>query len=86
MEQTKNEPKNENKAAPDNGKPKKERKPLTEAQRLKRQKMIVLPAIVLVFIGAMWLIFAPSSLWFMFFCDFKYLIIINDTVVIHAIR
>lgn len=66
MEQTKNEPKNENKAAPDNGKPKnrrqaeshqaclngqgakeegkaKERKPLTEAQRLKRQKMIVLP-------------------------------------------
>ena len=35
--------------------------PLTEAQRLKRQKMIVLPAMVLVFIGAMWLIFAPSS-------------------------
>ena len=84
MEQTKNEPKKENKAAPDNGKPKnrrqaeshqaclngqgakeegkaKERKPLTEAQRLKRQKMIVLPAMVLVFIGAMWLIFAPSS-------------------------
>ena len=44
-----------------NDKPKKERKPLTEAQRLKRQKMIVLPAMVLVFIGAMWLIFAPSS-------------------------
>lgn len=42
-------------------KPKKEREPLTEAQRLKRQKMIVLPAMVLVFIGAMWLIFAPSS-------------------------
>ena len=61
MEQTKNEPKNENKAAPDYGKPKKERKPLTEAQRLKRQKMIVLPTMVLVFIGAMWLIFAPSS-------------------------
>ena len=61
MEQTKNEPKNENKAVSDNGKPKKERKPLTEAQRLKRQKMIVLPAMVLVFIGAMWLIFAPSS-------------------------
>ena len=37
----------------------KERTPLTEAQRLKRQKMIVLPAMVLVFIGAMWLIFAP---------------------------
>ena len=69
MEQTKNETKienkteskPENKAAPGNDKPKKERKPLTEAQRLKRQKMIVLPAMVLVFIGAMWLIFAPSS-------------------------
>ena len=61
MEQMKNEPTKENKAAPDTGKPKKEREPLTEAQRLKRQKMIVLPAMVLVFIGAMWLIFAPSS-------------------------
>ena len=69
MEQTKNETKienkteskPENKTAPGNDKPKKERKPLTEAQRLKRQKMIVLPAMVLVFIGAMWLIFAPSS-------------------------
>ena len=61
MEQTKNEQKNENKAAPGNEKPKKERTPLTEAQRLKRQKMIVLPAMVLVFLGAMWLIFAPSS-------------------------
>ena len=69
MEQTKNETKienkteskPENKTAPGNDKPKKERKPLTEAQRLKRQKMIVLPAMVLVFIGAMWLIFAPAS-------------------------
>ena len=65
MEQTKNETKIENKpestAAPGNDKPKKERKPLTEAQRLKRQKMIVLPAMVLAFIGAMWWIFAPSS-------------------------
>ena len=61
MEQTKNEPKNENKAAPGNDKPKNERKPLTEVQRLKRQKMIVLPAMVLAFIGAMWWIFAPSS-------------------------
>src|SRR5574344_544531 len=61
MEQTKNEPTKENKAAPETGKPKKEREPLTEAQRLKRQKMSVLPAMVLVFIGAMWLIFAPSS-------------------------
>ena len=66
MEQTKNETRIEgntgNTAMPDNkGKPKKERKPLTEAQRLQRQKMIVLPVMVLVFIGAIWLIFAPSS-------------------------
>ena len=66
MEQTKNETKIKgntgNTAAPDNReKQKKERKPLTEAQRLKRQKMIVLPVMVLVFIGAIWLIFAPSS-------------------------
>lgn len=66
MEQTKNETRIEgntgNTAAPDNReKPKKERKPLTEAQRLQRQKMIVLPVMVLVFIGAIWLIFAPSS-------------------------
>ena len=66
MEQTKNETRIEgntgNTAAPDNReKQKKERKPLTEAQRLQRQKMIVLPVMVLVFIGAMWLIFAPSS-------------------------
>ncbi|WP_075559433.1 conjugative transposon protein TraM [Parabacteroides timonensis] len=61
MEQTKNDTKNGNKAAPGKEKPKKERKPLSEAQRLKRQKMIVLPVMVLVFIGAMWLIFAPSS-------------------------
>ena len=65
MEQTKNETTIENKpestVASGNDKPKKERKPLTEAQRLKRQKMIVLPAMVLAFIGAMWWIFAPSS-------------------------
>ena len=42
-------------------KPKQERTPLTEAERLRRQKMIVLPAMVLVFLGAMWLILAPSS-------------------------
>lgn len=42
-------------------KPKKERSPLTEAQRLKRQKMIVFPVMVLAFVGSMWLIFAPSS-------------------------
>ena len=47
MEQKKNEPTKENKSAPDTGKSKKGREPLTEAQRLKRQKMIVLPAMVL---------------------------------------
>ena len=61
MEQTKNETKIENAAKPDKRKPEKERKPLTEAQRLQRRKMIVLPVMGLVFIGAMWLIFAPSS-------------------------
>ena len=40
MEQTKNEPTKENKAAPETGKPKKEREPLTEAQRLKRQSIL----------------------------------------------
>ena len=32
MEQTKNEPTKENKAAPETGKPKKEREPLTEGE------------------------------------------------------
>ncbi len=61
MEQTKNEPRKRTKRLPTTGNRKRSAKPLTEAQRLKRQKMIVLPAMVLVFIGAMWLIFAPSS-------------------------
>ena len=61
MEQQKIETKTESKAAPPKEKPKKERTPLTPAERLKRQKMIVLLAMVLVFLGAMWLIFAPSS-------------------------
>ena len=61
MEQQKIETKTENKAAPGKEKPKKERTPLTPAERLRRQKMIVLPAMGLVFLGAMWLIFAPSS-------------------------
>ena len=61
MEQQKIETKTESKAAPGKEKPKKEHTPLTPAERLRRQKMIVLPAMVLVFLGAMWLIFAPSS-------------------------
>ena len=61
MEQQKIETKTESKAAPGKEKPKKERTPLTPAERLRRQKMIVLPAMGLVFLGAMWLIFAPSS-------------------------
>lgn len=42
-------------------KAKKRGTPLTEAQRLKRQKIIVFPAMGLVFVLAMFLIFAPSS-------------------------
>jgi len=61
MEQQKIENKTGNKAASEKEKSKNERTPLTPAERLKRQKMIVLPAMVLVFLGAMWLIFAPSS-------------------------
>ena len=64
MEQTKIEVQDKDKT-PDKEKgkekPKQERTPLTEAERLRRQKMIVLPVMVLVFLGAMWLIFGPSS-------------------------
>ena len=62
MEQTKIEVQDKDKT-PDKEKgkekPKQERTPLTEAERLRRQKMIVLPAMVLMFLGAMCLIFAP---------------------------
>jgi len=37
------------------------RKPLTQAQRIRRNKMIVFPAMGLLFLGSMWLIFAPSA-------------------------
>ena len=46
-EQKKNEPK--------------EKKPLTEQQRQQRKKMLVYPLMGLLFLGCMWLIFAPSS-------------------------
>lgn len=39
----------------------KEKKPLTEQQRRQRQKMLVYPLMVLLFVGCLWLIFAPSS-------------------------
>ena len=39
----------------------KERKELTPAEIQRRKKMLVYPLMVLVFAGAMWLIFAPSS-------------------------
>ena len=39
----------------------KEKKPLTEQQRQQRKKMLVYPLMVLLFVGCMWLIFAPSS-------------------------
>lgn len=41
--------------------PKKEKQPLTEAQRQKRNKLIVYPLMGLMFIGSMWWIFAPSE-------------------------
>lgn len=40
---------------------KKEAKPLTPEEMLKRKKMLVYPLFFLVFLGAMWLIFAPSD-------------------------
>ena len=39
----------------------KEKKPLTEQQRMQRKKMLVYPLMGLLFLGCMWLIFAPSS-------------------------
>ena len=37
------------------------RRPLTEAERQKRMKMLVYPAMGLLFVGSLWLIFKPSS-------------------------
>lgn len=45
-------------ASPNGAKPK---TPLTEQQRQKRRKMLVYPLMGLLFIGSMWLIFAPSE-------------------------
>lgn len=53
MEQNKNPT-----ASPKTGKPE---QPLTEEQRQKRRKMLVYPLMGLLFIGSMWLIFAPSQ-------------------------
>ena len=39
----------------------KEKKPLTEQQRQQRKKMLVYPLMGLLFLGCLWLIFAPSS-------------------------
>lgn len=39
----------------------KEKRPLTEQQRQQRKKMLVYPLMGLLFLGCMWLIFAPSS-------------------------
>lgn len=41
--------------------PDKPRKELTEEQRQRQKKMIVYPLMVLLFVGSMWLIFAPSE-------------------------
>ena len=53
MEQNKNPT-----ASPKAGKPE---TPLTEEQRQKRRKMLVYPLMGLLFLGSMWLIFAPSE-------------------------
>lgn len=53
MEQNKNPT-----ASPKAGKPE---QPLTEEQRQKRRKMLVYPLMGLLFLGSMWLIFAPSE-------------------------
>ena len=56
------EEKNKNPAiSPQTEEPKKEKQPLTEAQRQKRNKLIVYPLMGLMFIGSMWMIFAPSE-------------------------
>ena len=60
MEQ--NEEKNKNPvASTQTEEPKKEKHPLTEAQKQKRNKLIVYPLMGLLFIGSMWWIFAPSE-------------------------
>ncbi|CDN30653.1 Conjugative transposon protein TraM [Mucinivorans hirudinis] len=41
--------------------PDKPRKELTEAERQKRKKLFIYPLMVAMFVGAMWLIFAPSD-------------------------
>lgn len=41
--------------------PDKPRKEITEAERQKRKKLFIYPLMVALFIGAMWLIFAPSD-------------------------
>lgn len=53
MEQNKNPT-----ASPKTGKPE---QPLTEEQRQRRRKMLVYPLMGLLFLGSMWLIFAPSE-------------------------
>ena len=39
----------------------KEKKPLTEEQRIKRNKMIAIPCMCLVCVLVLWLIFKPSA-------------------------
>lgn len=46
---------------PDGNKDDAPKEPLTEAQRQRRKKMIVYPLMGLMFLGSMWLIFAPSA-------------------------
>ena len=49
------------KRKPDGEKADTPKEPLTEAQRQQRKKMLVYPLMGLMFLGSMWLIFAPSA-------------------------
>jgi len=51
----------ENKLDKASSTPRKPEKILTEEQRQKRKKMLVYPLMFLLFVGSMWLIFAPST-------------------------
>lgn len=46
---------------PDGEKGNSPKEPLTEAERQKRKKMLVYPLMGLMFLGSLWLIFAPSA-------------------------
>ena len=58
MNENQENQKQQNKENPSEGKSPKE---LTPQQILQRRKMIVIPLMLLAFVGVMWLIFAPTE-------------------------